>query len=269
VLVAHSEQRAVADLQSLRQDGLAGMEVFILHAAFDPDLREDFLGLDGLGWISDIAPFTDPAGTAEPDLFFLAVFVEQAISLGKWDQLLADGAMVGVAGTDAHQNVLPILLRDGERGDSYRRMMRWFSNHLLAIGTDPGAAEEALAAGRAYVAFEILGTPADLDVHLEGADGAVTELGGTGAGGDLVVGCPHLHPESPRGLDDPEITATILKNGAPWAEGCGVHPTDGPGVYRVRFDLLPHHLAPFLGEAPEPWLRVWPWVYTNPIRVGG
>ncbi len=28
-------------------------------------------------------------------------------------------------GTDAHENSFPIMLRDGERGDSYRRLLRW------------------------------------------------------------------------------------------------------------------------------------------------
>ena len=58
--------------------------------------------------------------------------------------------MIGTAGTDAHQNVLPILLRDGERGDSYRRMLRWFSNMVLVESGEPtpATAQAALEAGR-------------------------------------------------------------------------------------------------------------------------
>jgi hypothetical protein len=44
---------------------------------------------------------------------------------------------------------------------------------------------------------------------------------------------------------------------------------DGPGAYRVRFDVVPHHLRPFLGDDPAPWLISYPWIYTNPIRLRG
>lgn len=56
------------------------------------------------------------------------MLIEQAPSLQKLDGLLARGPIVAAAGTDAHENVLPTLLRDGERGDSDRRMLRWFSS---------------------------------------------------------------------------------------------------------------------------------------------
>lgn len=34
-------------------------------------------------------------------------------------------------GNDCHRDTFPQLLPDGERIDSYRRMMLWFTNHLL------------------------------------------------------------------------------------------------------------------------------------------
>ena len=37
-------------------------------------------------------------------------------------------------------------MSDGERVDSYRRMMRWFSNWLLVTDVDPAGVKEALAA---------------------------------------------------------------------------------------------------------------------------
>ncbi len=266
VLLAHTEGRLREDLERLQDAGLAGIELFNLHAMFDPDIRAEHLGLDPLGWAEGITPFTSPDATGEPDLYFLGVFEEQPPSLAHWDALLARGPMVAVAGTDAHQNVLPLDLRDGERGDSYRRMSRWFSNHLLAEGDSPAEAQAALAAGRVYVAFEAFGTPVGFDVHLE-AGGEVFEMGSAPPEGTLVVSCPTLHPDSPRGLEDPEVEAVIFKDGVAWARGCGDHPTDGPGAYRVRIDLTPHHLLPFLGEDPEPWLRPFPWVYSNAFRV--
>jgi hypothetical protein len=176
--------------------------------------------------------------------------------------------MVGVAGTDAHQNVLPYDLRDGERGDSYRRMLRWFSNHLLVEAPGAEAAEQALAAGRVYVAFEALGTPANFDVHVVQDDGRVVEMGGEASGGTLVVGCPRLAEGSPRGTKDPEITVEVVRDGMSWAQGCGEFPLDGSGAYRVRVDQVPHHLEPFLGLDPEPWLqRPYPWLFSGAIRV--
>jgi hypothetical protein len=277
VLMAHTEQRDLDHLRALQDLGLVGVEIFNLHAMFAPDIREEALGLDGLGWVTDIAPFTVAEGTAEPDLLMLGVLQAQPPSLAAWDALLARGPMVGVGGTDAHQNVLPIALRDGIRGDAYQRMLRWFSNVLWARvsrswadAEDPaGAAQEALAAGRSHLVFEILGTPQGFDLHLRDPSGAVVEAGGAGPEGTLVVGCPTLHPASPRGPEDPEVRVRVLRDGVVWHEGCGEVPTDGPGAYRVEVDVVPWHLRPFLGDDPEPWLRAYPWIYSNAVRVGG
>lgn len=267
VLVAHTEQRVRSDLEMLQDAGLTGVEVFNLHAMFDPGIREEALGLDGLGWLTDIAPFTQPDATGEPDLFVLGVLQAQAPSLAHWDALLARGHATGVAGTDAHQNVLAFDLRDGIRGDAYQRMLRWFTNVLWADAPGPAAAEAALAAGRVAVAFEILGSPVGFDVHLDDAAGAVHEMGSDAPAGTLVVACPTLDPASPRGPDDPEITVRVLKDGVPWKDGCGSFATDGPGAYRVEADIVPYHLRPFLGDDPEPWLHSYPWIYGNAIRV--
>lgn len=266
VWLAHGEGRDRADLEALHDAGLVGLELFNLHAAFDPENRE-LLGLDPYGWIGDIVPFTDTAGTAEPDLLVLAVLSEQAPSVAHWDALLQRGPIAGAAGTDAHQNAMPTVLRDGERGDSYRRMLRWFSNVLLADGDDAGAAEAALRAGRVYVAFEVLGTPSGFDVYVQSGD-ATYEMGADAPAGTLVVACPTLSASSPRGEAAPEITTTVLRDGVPWQTGCGSFAVDGPAVYRVRADIVPRHLEPFLGGDPEPWMKAYPWVYSNAIRVG-
>jgi hypothetical protein len=236
---------------------------------FAPDIRAEDLGLDGLGWVTDIAPFTVADGTAEPDLLVLGVLQSQPPSLAAWDTLLARGPIVGVGGTDAHQNVLPILLRDGIRGDAYQRMLRWFSNVVWADAAEPATVQQALAAGRSHLVFEILGSEVGFDLYLRDPAGEAHETGSDAPEGTLVVGCPTLHPASPRGLDDPEVTVRVLKDGAAWHEGCGEVPTDGPGVYRVEVDIVPLHLRPFLGDDPEPWLHAYPWIYSNAVRVGG
>jgi hypothetical protein len=268
VLVAHTEGRDLATLEMLQDAGITGVELFNLHASMAPDIREEDLGLDPDEWLARIAPFSSPTGTGEPDLLFLAVLTEQAPSIAAWDTLLARGPMVGVGGTDAHQNVLPLALRDGERGDSYRRSMRWFSNVWLAEG-GAADAEDAVRAGRGYVAFEILGTPAGFDFRLD-SGGATHEMGSEApGGGTLVVECPSVSASSPTNLEPAEVAVTVFKDGAPWREGCGEFETDGPGVYRVRVDMVPWHLRGFLGDDPDPWLVSYPWIYANAIRVTG
>jgi hypothetical protein len=268
VLVAHTEQRTVEALAPLAEAGLAGVEMFNLHAMVDPKIRPQFLGLDATEWLTAAKPFTSLEGDAEPDLMFLAFYQEQFVSTAIWDGLSALGPTVGVAGTDAHQNVLNWLLRDGERLDSYRRMIRWFSNWLLVTDQSPEAHKKALAAGRNFAVFEILGTPQDFDVYAT-VDGQRVEIGSdVSVGAELHIQCPRLSAESPQSLDRPEITARVLKDGQRVAEGCDSIVLDAPGVYRVVFEMTPHHLMGFLGESGEDFRRPIPWIYANPIRVG-
>ncbi|MDP6931571.1 MAG: hypothetical protein QGG40_01585, partial [Myxococcota bacterium] len=267
VLQAHTEGKPMEDLQERVGWGMSGIEIFNLHAMFDPTKREEDLGLDPYQWSTDIAPFTAPDGTAEPDLLFLAVHQEQTPSIQKWDALQSQGPVFGVAGTDAHQNVLPYELRDGERLDSYRRMLRWFSNVLLTEGIEPHDYDEALSAGRGYVAFEILGTPVGFDLVLRDADDRFHEMGATAPTGTLEVTCPELSADSPRGELVPEWSVTIFHDGEPWQEGCGSFEITEAGTYRVRVDIVPWHLTDFLGEDPDAWLHSYPWIYSNPIHV--
>jgi hypothetical protein len=268
IWMAHTEGRDLSWLEGLQDAGLDGVEMFNLHAMFDPDIRSGDLGLDGLGWFTDIAPFTHPEATGEPDLFVLAVLQEQAPSLERWDSLLQRGRLGASGGTDAHQNVLNVELRDGERGDSYRRMLRWFSNWLLVEDDSLSAYESALRAHRMALVFEILGTPAGFDFYVQDATGARWEMGSEAPLGELTVSCPTLAAGSPRGAEDPEISVEVYRNGEIWQTDCGSFEATGPAVYRVQVSIVPHHLIEFLGEEPEPWVRSYPWIYSNAIRVG-
>lgn len=268
VLAAHVEGRALEDLQRLQDDGLHGLEVFNLHAMFAPNLRP-LLGLDGFGWAADIGPFIAQEEGLQPDLFVLAVLAEQRVTVERIDALLQRGNLMLTGGTDAHQNVLAADLADGERGDSYRRMLRWFSTMLLATDASPEALDAAVAAKRSYVAFEILGTPEGVDLHHEAADGTITEMGAdtSATSGTIVVGCPTLADGSPYGPEAPEVEVRVIQDGQPWKTGCGRFDA-GPGVYRVEVWSTPRHLAPFLGTDPSRWMRAYPWVYTSAVRVG-
>lgn len=267
VLVAHTEGRDLAWLEQRQDEGLTGVEIFNLHAMFAPDIREEDLGLAPFGWAEGVETFTEAEGGGEPDLLFLAVLQHQPPSLSKWDTLLARAPMVGTGGTDAHQNVLNYDLPDGERGDSYRRMLRWFSNVLLVEGTDPSDYQAALEAGRNYVVFEALGTPVDFEVWFD--DGTTRHaVGSTVSGtGTLSVGCPTVALGAPHGPRDPDVSVRVLKDGQTFASTCGAHAITEPGVYRVEVEITPHHLEPFLGTTPADWIRAYPWVYSNAVRV--
>lgn len=267
VLAAHTEGRDLAWLQARHAEGLDGFEMFNLHAMFAPDIREEDLGLLPFGWAEGVETFTTPEGGGEPDLLFLAVLQHQPPSLAAFDAVRANGPVTGTGGTDAHQNVLNYDLPDAERGDSYRRMLRWFSNVLLTEGDEPSDVQAALEAGRNYVIFEALGTPVDFGVWFE-QGGQRLAVGADVTGpGTLDVGCPSLAASAPRGELDPEIQVAVLKDGAVWKTSCGRHEVTDPGVYRVQVEVTPHHLEPFLGTDPSVWIRSYPWIYSNAFRV--
>jgi len=264
VLQAHTEQQELSVLLERQANGLAGVELFNLHAMVDPSIREDYLGLDSFAYLDAIGPFLTGETDAQPDLAFLGFFQEQAISIERWDALAAVGPTVGTAGTDAHENALPNLLSDGERVDSYRRMMSWFSNIALVDGDSPEAVQSAIAEGHLFVAFEALGTPSGFAVSYGGE-----EMGGSGPlGGTLAVTCPTLAATTPQDGAAPEITVTVFKDGAAWQTDCGSFAVTEPGVYRVRVDVVPHHLVGFLDDQADALVREYPWLYSNSFRIG-
>ena len=155
------------------------------------------------------------------------------------------------------------------RRSSPDKSARWFSNWLL-VGDDSAISyREALALGRNTVVFEALGTPRGFDFVLVTENGLVMEAGAETDAGTLYVECPSLDPESPQGLEAPEIRVRVIKDGQNWAEDCGTHELTGPGVYRVVVDITPYHLSEFLGDDPSPWMHPTPWIYSNAIRITG
>lgn len=260
---AHTEGKSSDELDTRVALGLAGAEMFNLHAMVDPTKREEDLGLDAFAYLDAIGPFITGETAAEPDLGFLAFYEEQLVSIEKWDQLNQTSFVPGTAGTDAHENALPFDMSDGERVDSYRRMMSWFSNVLLVDGDGADAAEAALRAGRFFVSFDALGIPSGFDV----AYGSL-EMGGEAALGErLVVSCPTLADSSPQMGETPEISVQVLKDGAPWQSGCGEWSVEEAGVYRVRVDIVPWQLTSFLDDQ-QSLIRSYPWLYSNPLRIG-
>ncbi|KAB2889542.1 MAG: hypothetical protein F9K40_19750 [Kofleriaceae bacterium] len=276
IWIPHTEGRTTAELLALAPDGI---EIYQLHANIDPDIRAEELGLPASGAIQAVVEFADTnPGGPEPDLAILSFLAPNTPSLARWDELLAAGRRVaGSGGTDAHQNALPITLKDGERGDSYRRMLRWFSNvALVADRTDVAQIEAALRAGRMFVVFEIMGTPVGFDARAV-AGQSVTELGGevaASAGATLEVTVPTIH-ELPAELPAPEITARVVRVTAAGATvvASGAGPTlsaplDVAGAYRVEVSIRPRHWGPYLRQLGPGYAEAeHPWIYASPIYV--
>lgn len=279
VAIAHIEGRTVAHLRELAPDAV---EVYNLHANIDPDIRRDDLGLDAGGGIAALTPFLfTPEKAPLPDLAILGFLEVMPQNLERWYALLLDRPTLGIAALDAHQNVLPDPLADGERGDSYRRMMRWFSNEVLVDGPLTVASlREALEAGRAYAAFEVLCTPEGVDLRAE-RDGEVAGIGARLSASDgarLVAPVPRCHGGWAQAGPAPVPTMRLTRiSGAPGGEPAvevvyeGPGPVDlpapGPGAYQLTVEVEPTHLLDWLGEDPEPYLRPMPWVITNPVYL--
>lgn len=273
VLVAHTESKEHAWLSSMPIDGV---EIYNVHAAIDPNIRKDYLGLDSLAAGVSILPFTrqDEDGP-QPDLALMGFLEDLPIYGQKWDALLATRHVTGTAGTDVHENTFASILRDGERGDSYRRLMRWFSNVALIEGdVSPASVKSAILAGRSFVAFEILGIPEGFDFHAENG-GAVTEMGGqTNSGATIVAHAPQVRNLDPAALA-PTISMRVLRiaDGATTTVGEAGGGEEvridaaQPGVYRVEIRIVPKHLRPYLGDQGDPYITERPWLFSNPIRL--
>lgn len=275
--VAHTEQHAIDELRTVQPDGI---EVYNLHANIDPNIRSMWLGLPSGDAIAAALKFADTnPGHPEPDLALLGFVSPNLPAIDRWNQLLGDGKHIpATAGSDAHENVLPVILADGERGDSYRRVLRWFANIAIVDDPqDPGHVQAAVKAGQLFAVFELLGTPEGFDIHATTAGGATVELGGTVAVTDnatLTVGVPRVLGLD-RGLPAPEIHTTILRIDAsgPAVVGTGEGPEvtaalSQPGAYRVEISMVPRHLAPYLGDlGPADANAEVPWIYASPIYV--
>jgi hypothetical protein len=297
VLVPHGESRTIDLLRQLAGGGLDGMEVYNLHANIDPKIRTDYLGLDGLGAVAGLSPWLPATPTAdggpEPDLALLGFLLANDNQLGKFDTLLGEGRhLVPTLGSDIHENAFKQQLADGERGDSYRRLMRWFANYLLVPAGQPltpALLHEALTHGRAFGVFHLFGPPVGFDFYAEGPAGqAAVELGGTATLGARL----HLVAPRPLPADDRRADAVLrlsLLRVAPGATAAAVvqtrllsaaelqagvelvldTATAGVGAYRAEVTVIPRHLAPLLGPAldPGPYLHEFPYLYSGVIYV--
>jgi hypothetical protein len=271
VIMQHPEDYSSQDLIDWPVDGF---EMFNLHAAF---FRGMGMALELLFRLDDERP-----GLGHPDLFFIPVVTEDERYLERWANVAISGERkVTTMGTDCHRNTLETELEDGERADSYRRMMLWFSNHLLirpeADGSwDDRHLKEALRDSRLYGAFEVFGYPVGFDTFIEGP-GGITEMGQEVAFSDdlkLTAKMPAIQNLDPE-AKAPDLTLRVLKaEPGEWIEMTSTKKDElafvpeGPGAYRVEVRITPHHLEDFLGDDAY-WLleENWVWIYANTFYV--
>ena len=155
-------------------------------------------------------------------------------TLARWDALLAERDVVGLAGADAHSR-LPLTKTRSLRFPSYPSLFGLLRNHVLLkapltgrFEEDKAAVLEALRRGRAYVGLDGL-APADGFSFVAEAEGRRATMG------DTVPPLAGLRLKAGGRL--PEGARLVLfRDGKLLAEATRALAADvpGPGVYRVE-----------------------------------
>ena len=265
-LVAHTEGWAAHQILEL---GLDGFEMYNLHANL---IANPLAGGELIALLEN-----GGEGLPHSDLLIYPIFQEVDKYLSTWGTVLSTGTRaVTTMGSDAHRNAFPQELPDGERIDSFRRMMMWFSNHVLIDkeGWNDRDVKDAMRAGRLYGVFEYLGYADGFDAYAESASGTV-EIGGQVA----LADSPEIHALAPTvqrvdpDVTPPEITLHLLRaiDGGFDQVASGTtmlhYIVEEPGAYRVEVRMAPLHIKSYLGNykgtAGQP--RVW--IYANPFYV--
>lgn len=244
VFVAHPE----AFQSWSRAHGFDGMEVYNLHADAK---RVNRLTLFFTGLWSY---------RSYPALLWTSFYESPTENLRRWDELTVAGRrVVAVAGNDAHANVgLSLQELTGRpllqlKLDPYERSFRIVRTHVLVPRGDALNSETllaALAAGHAYVAFDLLCDATGF--HLSATNGVERKLMGDQislAGGVLL-----------RAATPVASRVVLVRDGLRGEERAGTSfewEIRQPGVYRVEC---------YLPQLPAP-LNQKPWIISNPVYV--
>lgn len=255
----HSEG---SELSYLRSSAIDLIEIYNFHVSM----------IQAAAYLADYMGSMDSKPPA--DLQFMGFYAPLMEQLTKWYGTVYERAVAPFIGTDIHRNTIPKLMPDGERLDSYRRFMRWFSNHLLVTGMTPAAFKDALRNGRTYVVAEGIGTPAGFDFYAETSAG-VKDLGQTieaALAPKLIAKKPHV-VEYPGTAADVRLvlkkiadqTAEVVKESAGDLEAEGL----APGVYYVEAAFTPNYLRPLFKSkrVADQYVKEFTWIYSSAIRI--
>ncbi len=178
-----------------------------------------------------------------PGAFFGSIVDRQPAAALVYDSVARTRPVAALGSCDAHEAIRPLGPLAGAL-DSYRRVFRVATTHVLLREVTKQAILDALRQGRSYAACELYGDATGFRFVLERAGAVVALLGGETAlehGTELVV-------DAPRSCE-----LMIRKDGAPFfaAKGRAARvPVERAGSYRV-----------------EARLEDRPWVWTSAIRV--
>lgn len=162
-------------------------------------------------------------------------------ALARWDALTRQERVVGLAGCNVHGRfgIGPWRL------DSYERLMRQVSTHVLATSADELAIYRGLREGHVYVALDQVAESRGFTFWADVPSRPVPLLMGDEhawtPGTHLRVASPHV------------AVLHLYRDGVRIGEAEGREaswPAEQPGTYRV-----------------EAWLETHPWVFANPIYL--
>jgi hypothetical protein len=202
------------------------------------------------GWLRLLR--TASAYALNPRYALLGSVTPPRSTLERWDGLLAQRHVTGIAGADAHNRVA-LSKRFAPRFPSYESVFALARNHVVLdaplsgeAAADTRAILDALRRGRAYVGLDALADASGF--AFEATDGAHRV-----AMGEVVAPSSALRVRA-GGRMPAGTRLALLRDGKRVAEGVGAveAAADAAGVYRA--------------EAYVPGWDV-PWVLTNPIEV--
>lgn len=275
--LSHLEERLDWELP-----GLTGCEIYNTHA----DAKEEkrlFSSLQNPLWLLQIASLVKRF----PQETLSALQDDPRLYLDRWDELCQIAPHTGVSANDAHENVgvvirlaadgkvaitdpldaplltldlalvRPLLPTATEAGDGeelfrmqldpYEYSLRHVGTHVLATALTREAIEDALRAGRAFVAFDWIADARGFDCFVDSADGRL-EMGSVAAwaeGHSLQARAPL--PGHWRVIRD----------------GTCIHEADGASLRLPLEKAGNHRVELSLDVAGEPHL----WVLSNPFYL--
>jgi len=173
-------------------------------------------------------------------------------TLARWDALLAERDVAGLAGTDAHSRV-PVTKTKALRFPAYASLFGLVRNHVLLTSPltgrfqeDRTAVLEALRLGRSYVGVDALAPADDFSFVAEGQGHRVTA-------GDTVPPLAGLRLKAGGRLPT-RARLVLFRDGKRVAEAQDTLDVEAPGtgVYRIEVHVEGANV---------------PWILSNPIYV--